>query len=79
MEESLEGQFLALFRSFCFVRSPVALDANLLRASVGSLPSPGEAEITSVSRLLDDRARLSDFEQFVRAMYRVPGFVIPYP
>ena len=44
-----------------------------------ALPDPGQEEITSVSRLLDDASRLADFEVFVRAMYRVPGFVIPYP
>lgn len=48
-------------------------------AFYASLPEPAEEEITSVSRLLDDASRLADFETFVRAMYRVPGFVIPYP
>ncbi|MBV9110680.1 MAG: hypothetical protein JO306_14815 [Gemmatimonadetes bacterium] len=48
-------------------------------AFYASLPGAEPAEIAPVSRLLDDASRLADFEAFVRAMYGVPGFVIPYP
>jgi hypothetical protein len=44
-----------------------------------AIPELTEMERHSLSGLLDDALRLRGFEQFVNAMYRIPGFVIPYP
>ena len=64
---------------FCVLHDGTEVRLPALRTFYTSIPSFTEAEWVSVSHLLDDTALLRDFGQFVHGMYRVPGFVIPYP
>ncbi|HYR07731.1 MAG TPA: hypothetical protein VEQ60_08175 [Longimicrobium sp.] len=64
---------------FCLLEDATPVGIPAIRAFYAAIPSLTAAERDSLAGLLDDAVRLRDFEQFVNAMYRIPGFVIPYP
>jgi hypothetical protein len=64
---------------FCVLDDGTPVGISAIRAFYDAIPSLTDAERGSLKRLLDDTARLRAFEHFVSAMYRLPGFVIPYP
>lgn len=64
---------------FCVLDDGTPVGISAIRAFYDAIPSLTDAERGSLKGLLDDAARRRAFEQFVSAMYRLPGFVIPYP
>lgn len=64
---------------FCVLEDGTPVDIRDIRAFHAAIPSLTDAERQALAGLLDDGARLRNFDQFVSGMYRIPGFVIPYP
>lgn len=64
-------------RPFC--RLPAGGEVGLaeVRAYHAALQGLDEDEHAAAGHLLDDAARMRDFDRFVREMTRLPGFVIP--
>jgi hypothetical protein len=50
-----------------------------VQAFYAAIPDLSPVEREALVSLLDDAVRLREFGQFVHMMYRMPGFVIPYP
>ncbi|HEY0015540.1 MAG TPA: hypothetical protein VGC13_04450 [Longimicrobium sp.] len=64
---------------FCVLNDGSPVRIAEVCAFYAAIPSLTDAERDSLAGLLNDEVRLRGFEQFVNSMYRVPGFVIPYP
>lgn len=64
---------------FCVLCDGTAVRTSTIREFYRAVLDPAGAEPGPLPVVLDDATRLRDFERFVHAMYRLPGFVIPYP
>lgn len=63
----------------CVLCDGAEVRISTLREFYAAIPHPTEAEQGALAGVLDDSARLRNFDRFVHAMYLVPGLVIPYP
>jgi hypothetical protein len=64
---------------FCELSDGTRVSIHDICDFYAAIPQLTDTERHSLSGLLDDALRLRGFEQFVNAMYRIPGLVIPYP
>ncbi|MET0400023.1 MAG: hypothetical protein ABW277_24750 [Longimicrobiaceae bacterium] len=66
-------------RPFCELSDGTGIGLGRVRDFYDSLGPLSEDERASVAYVLDERTRMREFDRFVHAMCRLPGFVIQYP